>query len=70
MENELKGLDGVHQALAWIIPSMNSNIFVNGFTPAQLTLGRKPSMPGLLSDECTGPLQLQMAEQKRLYRRF
>ena len=49
---------------------MNSNTFVNGFTPAQLALGQEPSMPGLLSDERTGPLQLQMTEQERLHRRL
>ena len=70
LEHELKGLDGVQQALSWVVPSVNSNTFVNGFTPSQLALGREPSMPGLLSDERTGPLQLQMSEQERLHRRL
>ena len=70
LENELKGLDGVHQALAWVVPAVNSNTFVNGLTPSQLALGREPSLPGLISDERTGPLQLQVSEQERLHRRL
>lgn len=46
--------------------SINSHTFVNGFTPTQLALGRESHLPGLLSDERTGPLQLQMTEQERL----
>ena len=60
MENDLTGLDGVHTALSWVVPASNSSTFVNGYTPAQLALGREPALPGRLSDERTSPLQLQL----------
>ena len=70
LENKLTGLDGVHSALNWVLQAINGHTFVNGFTPTQLALGREPSLPGLLSDERTGPLQLQMTEQERLHKKL
>ena len=69
-ENELRGLDGLHTALNWTVPTLNQCTFVNGFTPMQLALGKQPNMPGLISDERTGPIQLQQTEQDRLRRRL
>ena len=54
----------------WIVPSLNNNTFVNGYTPCQLAHGRQPNVPGLLSDERTSPLQLQTTEQERLYKKL
>ena len=65
-ENGLCGLDGLHTALNWTVPTLNQCTFVNGFTPMQLALGKQPNMPGLISDERTGPIQLQQTEQDRL----
>ena len=69
-ENGLRGLDGLHTALNWTVPTLNQCTFVNGFTPMQLALGKQPNMPGLISDERTGPIQLQQTEQDRLRRRL
>ena len=51
-------------------PTLNQCTFVNGFTPMQLALGKQPNMPGLISNERTGPIQLQQTEQDRLRRRL
>ena len=69
-ENKLYTLDGLHQALSWTVPCLNQSTFVNGYTPMQLALGRQPNLPGLISDDRTGPLQLQQTEQDRLRRRL
>ena len=70
VEHQLNSLEGLHSALNWVVQSINRHTFVNGFTPTQLALGREPHLPGLLSDERTGPLQLQMTEQERLYQKL
>ena len=70
LEQGLHNLDGLHSALNWIVPSLNQYTFVNGYTPMQLALGRQPSIPGLMSEERTGPLQLQVSEQEKLHRRL
>ena len=67
-ENELNNLDGVQDALSWVIPTLNDHTFVNGFSPTQLALGRQPNVPGLLSDERTSPIQL--SEQEKLRRKL
>ena len=69
-ENNLNTLDGLHKALSWTVPYLNQNAFVNGYTPMQLALGRQPNLPGLISDDRTGPLQLQQTEQDRLRKRL
>ena len=69
-EHQLTGLVGLQDALNWIVPSLNNNTFVNGYTPCQLAHGRQPNVPGLLSDERTSPLQLQTTEQERLYKKL
>lgn len=70
VENGLYNLDGLHTALSWTVPTLNQHTFVNGYTPMQLALGRQPTLPGLISDDRTGPLQLQQTEQERLRRRL
>eukprot|EP00435_Cladocopium_sp_Y103_P037857 s79_g10.t1 len=57
-DNEILGVDVVHEALTWVIPSLNEHTFVNGFTPTQLAMGRQPAVPGLMSEERTKPPQL------------
>ena len=69
-ERQLTGLVGLQDAMNWIVPSLNNNTFVNGYTPCQLAHGRQPNVPGLLSDERTSPLQLQSTEQERLYKKL
>ena len=65
-ENGLRGLDGLHTALNWTVPTLNQCTFVSGCTPMQLALGKQPNIPGLISGERTGPIQLQQTEQDRL----
>ena len=69
-ENKLYTLDGLHQALSWTVPYLNQSTFVNGYTPMQLALGRQPNLPGRISDDRTGPFQLQQTEEERLRRRL
>ena len=57
-DNEISGVDAVHEALTWVIPSLNEHTFLNGFTPTQLAMGRQPTIPGLTSEERTKPPQL------------
>ena len=56
--NEIAGVDALHKALNWVVPSLNEHTFVNGFTPTQLAMGRQPAVPGLMSEERTKPPQL------------
>ena len=30
-EHELKGVEGVQDALSWVLPTLNDHTFVNGF---------------------------------------
>ena len=57
-DNEIAGVDALHEALNWVVPSLNEHTFVNGFTPTQLAMGRQPAVPGLMSEERTKPPQL------------
>eukprot|EP00435_Cladocopium_sp_Y103_P071760 s20_g38.t1 len=57
-DNEISGVDAVHEALVWVVPSLNEHTFVNGFTPTQLAMGRQPAIPGLMSEERAKPPQL------------
>ena len=57
-DNGISGVDAVHEALTWVIPSLNEHTFLNGFTPTQLAMGRQPTIPGLTSEERTKPPQL------------
>ena len=57
-DNEIAGVDALHEALNWVVPSLNEHTFVNGFTPTQLAMGRQPAVPGLMSEERTNPPQL------------
>ena len=57
-DNEISGVEAVHEALTWVVPSLNEHMFVNGLTPTQLAMGRQPAIPGLMSEERTKPPQL------------
>ena len=57
-DNKVEGLEGLREALTWVVPSINQFTFVNGYTPIQLALGSQPHVPGLLTDERTQPQQL------------
>ena len=57
-DNEISGVEAVHEALTWAVPSLNGHTFVNGFTPTQLAMGGQPAIPGLMPKERTKPPQL------------
>lgn len=57
-DNSVEGLEGLREALAWVVPAINQFTFVNGYSPIQLALGNQPHVPGLLTDERTQPQQL------------
>jgi hypothetical protein len=60
-DNEISGVEAVHEALTWAVPSLNGHTFVNGFTPTQLAMGRQPAMPGLMSaNTCRIPLSVDL----------
>ena len=60
-DNEISGVEAVHEALTWVVSSLNENTFVNGFTPTQLAMGRQPAMPGLMSaNTCRIPLSVDL----------
>ena len=41
--------DGVKQALAYVLPQLNAQPTVSGYSPTQWVLGYQPAQPGLLS---------------------
>ena len=57
-DNKVDGLEGLREALVWVVPSLNQFTFVNGYSPIQLALGKQPHVTGLLTDERTQPQQL------------
>ena len=51
----LTSIDGLRQALAYVLPQVNSNPNVAGFSPAQWVLGFQPKFPGDLTSEGLNP---------------
>ena len=47
----LTSIDGLRQALAYVLPQVNSNPNVAGFSPAQWVLGFQPKFPGDLTSD-------------------
>lgn len=48
---KLDTVDGIRQALAYVLPQINSSPTVAGFSPSQWVLGFQPNFPGdLLKD--------------------
>ena len=45
---QLEGRDGIRQALTYILPQINAQPTVAGFSPTQWVLGYQPAQPGLL----------------------
>ena len=45
----LEDRDGVKQALAYVLPQLNAQPTVSGYSPTQWVLGYQPAQPGLLS---------------------
>ena len=54
----LTTVDGIRQALAYVLPQINSSPTVAGFSPAQWVLGYQPNFPGDLTAEGLSPAQL------------
>ena len=51
----LDSIDGLRQALAYVLPQVNSTPNVAGFSPAQWVLGFQPKFPGDLTSEGLNP---------------
>lgn len=54
----LSTVDGIRQALAYVLPQVNSSPTVAGFSPSQWVLGFQPNFPGDLTSEGLSPVQL------------
>ena len=54
----LQTVDGLRQALAYVLPQINSTPSVAGFTPAQWVVGYQPAFPGDLLAEGLNPSHL------------
>ena len=57
-EHEGTTADHVKQALCYVVPQLNQNVTVRGFSPTQWVLGYQPRLPGLLLDEGLNPSHL------------
>ncbi len=55
---ELTSIDGLRQALAYVLPQINSTPTVAGFSPSQWVLGFQPNFPGDLLAEGLNPSHL------------
>ena len=54
----LSTVDGIRQAVAYVLPQVNSSPTVAGFSPSQWVLGFQPNFPGDLTSEGLSPVQL------------
>ena len=54
----LQTVDGLRQALAYVLPQVNSTPSVAGFSPAQWVIGYQPAFPGDLLAEGLNPSHL------------
>ena len=54
----LTDLDGLRQAVLYIVPQINANPTVAGYSPTQWVLGFQPNAPGHLSSEGLNPTHL------------
>ena len=57
-DRQLTGSEGVRQALAYVVPQLNSQPTVSGYSPAQWLLGYQPSLSGLLTSDQITPVHL------------
>ena len=65
---KLEGKDGIRQALTYILPQLNVQPTVAGFSPTQWVLGYQPAQPGLLqSSSCA--LHEHETGEKNLHQR-
>ena len=55
---KLTSIDGLRQALAYVLPQINSTPTVAGFSPSQWVLGFQPNFPGDLLAEGLNPSHL------------
>ena len=55
----LRGTDGIKKALTYILPQINSQASVAGFSPSQWVLGKQPTLAGELLGEHVNPRHLQ-----------
>ena len=55
----LSGAEGVKQALTYVLPQLNAQPTVAGFSPAQWVLGKQPTVAGELLGDHINPRHLQ-----------
>ena len=55
----MTGADGIKQAITYVIPQLNAQPTVAGFSPAQWVLGKQPTVAGELLGDNINPRHLQ-----------
>ena len=63
------GVDGIKQALCYVVPQINAQPTVAGYSPSQWLFGYQPSLPGTMLADRINPLHLQESFEETLYRR-
>ena len=63
------GVDAVKQALSYVVPQINAQPTVAGYSPCQWLFGYQPSMPGTLLSDRINPTHLSDSFEDTLYRR-
>ena len=58
----LANVDGLRQALAYVLPQVNSSPTVAGYSPTQWVLGYQPDFAGDLTSEGLNPSHLEGAD--------
>ena len=63
------GVDGIKQALCYVVPEIHGQATVAGYSPSQRLFGYQPSLPGTMLADRINPLHLQESFEETLYRR-
>ena len=61
-EHNSNTMDGLVEALTFVVPALNQTLSVGGYSPAQWVLGYQPSLPGSLLDSQLNPSHLHPTE--------
>ena len=63
------GASGIKQALCYVVPQINAQPTVAGYSPSQWLFGYQPTIPGTLLADRMNPTQIQDSFENTLYRR-
>lgn len=69
MDMQIYGPDAVKQALSYVVPQINAQPTVAGYSPSQWLFGYQPSLPGTMLSDRINPTQLNHSLEETLYRR-